>query len=67
MEGKTLADLRLPGKYGVKLVEVMRAGAKSPSRPDPKTPFSAGDRFLCMGSSDSIESLARKFALSAEP
>lgn len=66
MAGKTLADLRLPGKYGVKLVEVMRAGAKSPSRPDPKTPFSAGDRFLCMGSSDSIESLARKFALSAE-
>ena len=64
--GQTLVDLQLPKKYGVKLVGILFDGESVPSRPEPSRPFSAGDKFLCMGSSAAIEKMARKFGLISE-
>ena len=51
---------------GVKLVGILFDGESVPSRPEPSRPFSAGDKFLCMGSSAAIEKMARKFGLASE-
>ncbi|MFR6031696.1 MAG: hypothetical protein ACLUKN_00055 [Bacilli bacterium] len=48
LDGKTLSEASMPGKYGVKVVDVLLSGGSEPSKPNPSEGL-APDRLLCMG------------------
>ena len=63
LDGKTLSEASMPGKYGVKVVDVMLSGGSEPSKPNPSERLGAGDRLLCMGAPQSIVKMAKDYGL----
>ena len=63
LDGKTLSEASMPGKYGVKVVDVMLSGGSEPSKPNPSERLGAGDRLLCMGVPQSIVKMAKDYGL----
>lgn len=63
LDGKTLSEASMPGKYGVKVVDVMLSGGSKPSKPNPSERLGAGDRLLCMGAPQSIVKMAKDYGL----
>ncbi len=63
LDGKTLSEAEMPGKYGVKVMDILLAGKSVPSKPDPSEKLHAGDRLLCMGARQSVGRVASDYGL----
>lgn len=59
LEGKTLAESRLPQTRGVRVIEIKRgrAGAEERVIPGGETVLEAGDRLIVLGPDDAVEAL----------
>lgn len=55
--GRSLAQLELPGRHGVTVVAVRRAGAKTIELPDPSSPLALGDVLVVVGRPGALDRL----------
>lgn len=58
VNGKTLAQLSLSGKFGVNATRIYRAGIELFARPDQR--IQVGDRIMVVGPSDAVDRLAAR-------
>lgn len=63
--GKTLKDVAMPKKYGIKVMGVLHSGEVEPSQPDPMRPFAGGDKILCMGTVSAMSKMSGELKLAA--
>ena len=61
--GKTLKDVAMPKKYGIKVMGVLHSGEVEPSQPDPVRPFEGGDKILCMGTVSAMTRMSGELKL----
>lgn len=64
VNGKTLAQLSLSGKFGVNATRIYRAGIELFARPDQR--IQVGDRIMVVGPSDAVDRLAARLGNSHE-